>query len=162
MITRRTLLGTGLAAVALSPFARGGDVPRAAMVESPLIYLTPLKSDGAESRCQAEIWFALHDGSMYVVTPDDAWRTEAIRLGLDQARIWIGDVGNWKRANERYRSLPVVETSANIETDEAVHEQVLTAMGEKYADEWGTWGPRFRNGLADGSRTMLKYTPMVA
>ena len=162
MITRRTLLVTGAAAVALAPYTRAGDTLKAAMAESPLIYLSPLKSDGGESRCQAEIWFALHAGAMYVVTPDDAWRTEAIRRGLERARIWIGDVGNWRRANERYRNLPVIETSASIETDVAVREQVLAVMGEKYADEWETWGPRFRNGLADGSRTMLKYEPDVA
>ena len=45
MITRRTLLGTGVAAVVLAPLARGGDALRAAMAESPLIYLTPLKTE---------------------------------------------------------------------------------------------------------------------
>ncbi len=162
MITRRTLLGTGVAAVALAPFARGGDALHTAMTESPLIYLTPLRSDGGESRCQAEIWFALHEGSMYVVTRSDAWRTEAIRRGLGRARIWVGDMGNWRRANERYRTLPMVETTASIETNEAVWEQVLGVMGDKYADEWSKWGPRFRNGLAEGSRAMLKYRPDVA
>ena len=159
MITRRTLLGTGVAAVVLAPLARGGDALRAAMAESPLIYLTPLKTGGAESRCQAEIWFALHEGSMCLVTLSDAWRTEAIRRGLNRARIWVGDVGNWKRAGGRYRNLPVVEATASIETDAARREQALATMGAKYADEWPTWGPRFRNGIADGSRVMLKYQP---
>ncbi len=162
MITRRTLLGTGIATIVLTPFARAVKAPHAAMTQSPLIYLTPLKSDGGESRCQAEIWFALYEGSMFVVTRNDAWRTEAIRRGLDRARIWVGDLGNWRRANERYRSLPVVEATASIETDADVREGVLAVMGKKYADEWGTWGPRFRNGLAEGSRTMLKYRPDLA
>jgi hypothetical protein len=34
---------------------------------------------------------------------------------------------------------------------------VLDAMGDKYPLEWVIWGPRFRNGLADGSRVMLRY-----
>ena len=162
MISRRTLLGTAATAVLVVPFARGSEALRSAMAESPLIYLTPLQSSGAESRCQAEIWFAWHAGAMYVVTRADAWRTEAIRAGLDRARVWVGDVGNWRRADGRYRDLPAVETTASIETDEARREQVLAAMGEKYADEWATWGPRFRSGLADGSRAMLKYQPDVA
>ncbi|MDE0063277.1 MAG: hypothetical protein OXU72_10875 [Gammaproteobacteria bacterium] len=162
MITRRTLLGTAVAAAVVSPFARGNEALQAAMAESQLIYLTPLQSSGAESRCQAEIWYALHEGAMYVVTATDAWRTEAVRRGLTRARVWVGDVGNWRRADGRYRNLPVVEATASVEMDAARHEQVLTAMGEKYADEWPTWGPRFRNSLADGSRVMLKYQPDAA
>lgn len=162
MITRRTLLGTAVAAAVVAPFAHGDEPLQAAMAESRLIYLTPLQSSGAESRCQAEIWYVLHDGSMYVVTATDAWRTEAIRRGLTQARVWVGDVGNWRRADGRYRTLPAVEATASVETDATRREQVLAAMGEKYADEWPTWGPRFRNSLADGSRVMLKYQPDLA
>ena len=162
MITRRTLLGTAVATALVSPFVRGNAAVQTAMAESPLIYLTPLQSTGAESRCQAEIWYALHEGAMYVVTQADAWRSEAIRQGLDRARIWVGDVGNWRRADERYRNLPVVEATASIETNASRQEQVLASMGEKYADEWPTWGPRFRNALADGTRVMLKYQPNAA
>ena len=162
MITRRTLLATGAAAVVWAPLARGGDTLRAAMAESPLIYLTPLQTGGAESSCQAEIWFALHEGAMYVVTKTDAWRTEAIRRGLNRTRIWVGDVGNWRRANGQYKNLPVVEATASVEMDAAHREGVLASMGDKYADEWPTWGPRFRNSLADGSRVMLKYQPDLA
>ena len=159
MITRRTLLGTALAVPFVSPFARADDTLQTAMAESPLIYLTPLQSSGAESSCQAEIWFALHDGALYVVTASDAWRSEAIHRGLDRARIWVGDVGNWHRADGRHRDLPAIEATASIELDPARREPVLAAMGVKYADEWPTWGPRFRNGIADGSRVMLKYQP---
>ena len=162
MITRRTLLGTAVAAAVVAPFARGNEALQTAMAESRLIYLTPLQSSGAESRCQAEIWYAVHEGAMFVVTRTDAWRSEAIRRGLDRARIWVGDVGNWRRADGRYRNLPVVETTASVEMDAARREQVLAAMGVKYADEWPTWEPRFRNALADGSRVMLKYQPDLA
>lgn len=162
MITRRTLLGTAAAAALVAPFARGNEALQTAMSESPLIYLTPLQSSGAESRCQAEIWYALHEGAMYVVTATEAWRSEAIRRGLDRARIWVGDVGGWHGADGSYRNLPVVEATASVELDAARREQVLAAMGVKYADEWPTWGPRFRNALADGSRVMLKYQPDLA
>ncbi len=165
MITRRNLLGSAATAatVAILPrFAQANEALATAMAESRLIYLTPLQSSGAESRCQAEIWFALHEGAMYVVTRTDAWRTEAVRRGLDRARVWVGDAGNWRRANGRYKEFPVVETAVSIETDAAHRERVLTTMGVKYADEWPTWGPRFRKGLADGSRVMLKYRPEFA
>ena len=39
--------------------------------------------------------------------------------------------------------------------------RALEAFGAKYADEWGSWGPRFRDGLADGSRVLLRYRPLA-
>ena len=163
MISRRTLLKTSAAAAAALPLlpvlGRAEPGWRAAAEASPLIYLTPILSNGAESRCQAEIWFASFGGAMYVVTATEAWRAQAIRQGLSQARIWVGDVGTWHRADGGYKALPMVGANASIETDAAVQGQVLEVMGGKYSAEWDTWGPRFRNGLADGSRVMLKYEP---
>ena len=162
MITRRSILGAAAVVAVLPRFARAGGTLADAMANSRLIYLTPLKTSGAESRCQAEIWFALHEGAMYVVTRTDVWRAEAVRRGLNRARVWVGDVGNWRRANGRYKELPVVEAAVSIEADADRREQILATMGVKYADEWSTWGPRFKNSLADGSRVMLKYQPDLA
>ena len=162
MISRRTLLKISAAAAAvplLPVLGRAEPSWRAAADTSPLIYLTPIQSNGAESRCQAEIWFASFGGAMYVVTATAAWRAQAIRQGLTQARIWVGDVGMWQRADGGYKALPMVGATASIETDAAVQEQVLEVMGGKYSAAWDTWGPRFRNGLTDGSRVMLKYEP---
>ena len=162
MISRRTLLKTSAAAAALPLLpVRGWAEPdwRAAAETSPLIYLSPIQSNGTESRCQAEIWFASFGGAMYVVTAADAWRAQAIRQGLSKARVWVGDVGNWRRSDGGYKALPAVSTAASIETDATVQGQVLEVMGGKYSAGWDTWGPRFRNGLADGSRVMLKYEP---
>ena len=82
-----------------------------------------------------------------------------MRQGLSGARIWVGDVGPWRDAGGKHKALPAVDARASLEADAAVHSQVLAVMGDKYSDEWDTWGPRFRNGLADGSRVMLKYEP---
>ena len=162
MISRRTLLKTSAAAAALPllpAIGRAGPSWRDAAEASPLNYLTPIQSNGAESRCQAEIWFATVAGAMYVVTAAEAWRAEAVRQGLSGARIWIGDVGPWHGSAGKYKALPAVDARASVESDAAVHSQVLEAMGAKYSAEWDTWGPRFRNGLADGSRVMLRYEP---
>ena len=161
MIDRRTLLKfslTGLVA-AVMPSRLWADVATG-LAESALIYITPLKQDGTESSCQAEVWFQLHDGAMYVVTSNKAWRSVAIGKGLSSARVWVGDVGQWKSADGKYKALPVVTTQAAIVGDKAVQATVLAKMGAKYSAEWGTWGPRFNDGLADGSRVMLRYTPV--
>ena len=153
MQRRELVLGSFAALAATALPARGA-------AESPLIYISPMKSDGGLSRCQAEVWFALHGGDYYVVTAADAWRARAIERGLSAAQIWVGDVGQWRWANGRHRSLPRLRASGSMIDDPALVEVVLQRLGEKYADEWGTWGPRFRNGLASGQRVMLRYRHM--
>ena len=98
---------------------------------------------------------------MFVVTASDAWRTRAIRQGLTGARIWVGEFGNWKESEERYRSVPGFDSIGEIETDPGEHERVLDLYGDKYTLQWIVWGPRFRNALKAGSRTMLRYRPQV-
>ena len=126
---------------------------------SPLLYLSPLQSNGTLSKCQAEVWFVAHESNYYVVTAADAWRAKAITRGLTQAQVWVGDVGAWGSADGKWRDLPTVMTQASLEGDAPMHDRLLTIFGRKYADEWGTWGPRFKQGLVDGSRVMLKYSP---
>lgn len=160
MISRRILLKSTAAAALLPMLGRAQTSWRQAAEESSLIYLTPLQSNGAESSCQAEIWFAAVEGDFYVVTEAGAWRSQAIGKGLTRTRIWVGDVGMWKDSDGAYKSLPMLEASAAQETDTAVQEKVLEAMGGKYSgDGWDRWGPRFRTGLAEGSRVMLRYSP---
>jgi hypothetical protein len=124
--------------------------------ETAVIYLTPLKNDGAESACQAEVWFTHHQGEIFVVTASDAWRARAIGAGLSRARIWIGDVGVWN-SDARYKVLPSVDVVGDQILDASRQAQVLEQFGDKYSLEWIVWGARFRKGLADGSRVMLRY-----
>lgn len=149
------LLATGLGG--LAPVAANVSPAVAFLDKSQLIYLSPLKSDGSESACHGEVWFVHHADEVYVVTRSDAWRAEAIRRGLRRAAIWIGEFGVWKRAKNRYRSAPYLVIEGRLEEDPAAHTAVLERYAEKYADEWGSWGPRFRKGLAEGSRVMLRY-----
>lgn len=166
MLTRRKILSSGLA-VGLLGFLRPPAGRAAApdgslqesLVESDLVYLTPLRSDGTESRCQAEIWFTYDGADLFVVTASEAWRAEAVRLGLVDARIWVGDMGNWKRTDGRYRQFPALETRATFVEDGETQKAVLELFGDKYPLSWIRWGPKFRNGLADGSRVMIRYQP---
>lgn len=128
------------------------------LANSPLVYLTPLKSDGEESRCKAEIWFAYDGSDIFVVTEPDRWRARAVDQGLTRARIWVGDFGVWTRSNGAFRQAPELMATASIETGADVHAQILAIMGEKYADTgWARFGEPFRTGLADGSRVMIRY-----
>ena len=133
-----------------------------ALAKTPIVYLSPIQSSGEESTCHAEIWFAHAGTDVYVVTPATAWRTRAIEKGLDRARIWVGDHGVWRR-NSKFKSAPSYLSKASIvpKGDSAI-ERGLAIMGEKYASDWAKWGPRFRAGLKDGSRVMLRYQPVGA
>jgi len=133
---------------------------RQALAKSRLVYLSPLRKNGLESTCHAEVWFAARGDDFYVVTSATAWRNEAIGKGLDRARVWLGDYGVWK-GNDLFKSAPsYVAKSSVVAGGDAAIELSLEAFGEKYASEWGKWGPRFRNGLQDGSRVMLRYQPV--
>jgi hypothetical protein len=162
-MNRRSLLlngGTLAAGLMLTgPFNRAAANGNAlaALSKSPLIYQTTLKRNGQESACQAEVWFASQGSNIYVVTAVDAWRSQAVTRGLTRSRIWVGDMGQWKDTDGGYRSLPMMEADGSFETNKTVQADVLALFGRKYSDEWGTWGPRFRRGLNDGSRVMLKY-----
>ncbi|MEM6709916.1 MAG: hypothetical protein AAF648_14140 [Pseudomonadota bacterium] len=124
---------------------------------SNLIYLTPIRSDGTESRCQAEIWFQEDSGRAVVCTKSDAWRARAILNGLTETQIWVGDVGVWTRSRGAYRKLPGGRATGSVLTGAAAQERVLKKLAAKYRREWGVWGPRFKRGLNDGTRIMLSY-----
>ncbi len=130
-----------------------------AQAESHLIYISPFKSNGELSRCQAEVWYVQDGTDMVVVTASNAWRARAIAQGLTRAQVWVGDVGQWQRSDGEYKNLPSTVASGAQVDDTMEHARVLQIFGSKYADEWGTWGPRFSNGLADGTRVMLRYRP---
>ena len=165
MITRRRLLartGAGLAGLALAPQLAAEAAPvsgsrlPAAADGSDLIYLSPIRSNGELSRCQAEVWFVREADDLYVVTAADAWRARAVGQGLTRTRVWLGDVGEW-HGNPGYRQLPQLDMNAGLVTDTDSHARILEVFGGKYRLEWVVWGSRFRNGLADGSRVLLRY-----
>jgi hypothetical protein len=166
MVTRRSLLKYSLAAPivastlpALQVYA--GAPLNSTINSSPLIYLTPIQSNGAVSKCQAEVWYVYDKVDMYVCTSVKTWRARAIAQGLDRARIWVGDHGVWKNANGSYKTLPQVETQATVVADEPVVQKALDLFGDKYSVEWVLWESRFRSGLTDGSRVMLRYRPLT-
>lgn len=165
MITRRVLLKFSGAALAIGTAVRHvnaaplPDTARTALDQSDVVYLTPLKRDSSESTCHAEVWFVFDDSDLFVVTSSKAWRATAVTRGLTRARLWVGEFGEWKGAKEAYRSAPELLASAALVGDAETHARVLERFGEKYRVEWLYYGPKFREGLQDGSRVMLRYTP---
>jgi len=137
---------------------------QAAIETSELIYITPIKSDGNESSCHAEVWFCADGADLFVVTKQELWRSQAVKRGLDRARIWVGDFGVWKRSHGAFRQAPsFLARAEHISTDAEAVERTLKAMSAKYANGgWSTYGPIFKQGLSDGSRVLLRYRPLAA
>lgn len=147
-----------LAGLTLATSSRAADI-REELQDSDLIYLTAIQSNGRDSRCQAEIWYVWDDQDIYVCTRTDAWRTQAIVQGLQHSRIWVGDLGNWTRTDGAYKALPMIEASGSIITDKTQHASALELFGDKYPISWLRYKSIFTDGLADGSRSLLRYRP---
>ena len=167
-VSRRSLLrGAVLAAGTLAlPVLPGvasayehSQAARDAIANSPLVYVSPLRGDGSESRCHGEVWFVADGLDLLVVTGAERWKAEAIRKKLDRARLWVGDFGVWKRAGDSFKQAPSFVTRASIDSSPTVHTRALASFGSKYPDGWDEWEPRFRNGLKDGSRVLIRYAP---
>ena len=170
MIDRRTFLAAALAllawpfrgaARAADPAEIRGDLRRA-LTESPYVYVSPLRSDGRESTCHGEVWFGWIDGAVIVITGSTRWKARSLTVGLDRARIWVGDHGRWKRVvgrDEGFRQAPSFEVRASAVRDEALLDRLLAIFEEKYPDEIEKWRDRMRRGYADGSRVLIRYVP---
>lgn len=151
-----------LVAPALAPRVFAAEAPAiAALDKSQLVYICPTLADGSDSRCQAEVWFVHFDDDVFVCTSAKAWRARAVARGLARARMWVGEFGVWKQSDGAYLSAPHMHVEGRLENDTAVQARALEAFGAKYSEEWGSWGPRFRDGLADGSRVLLRYRPLA-
>ena len=186
MIRRRDLLGAGLGLLLtptaifarprhpalvrplqLRPVSRLALAPEIEreLAKSPYVYISPLGSDGAESRCHGEVWYAWIDGAVVIITKTTTWKARSLGRGLDRARIWVGDHGRWKRTvgrNDAFRSGPSFTAKASITRDAALLDRLIERFESKYPDEIGNWRDRMRAGFGDGSRVLIRYGPESA
>jgi len=172
---RRFLTRLGVGAFGLACALPGGprpviakqpesaSLPVALLEQSPFVYISPLRSDGKESSCHAELWYAWIDDSIVVTVARDRWKATALTRGLDRARIWVGDHGRWKTTfggrNEDFLGAPNFFAKAEQVEDKEMIERLLTIYGRKYPDEIAKWREPMRSGNADGSRIMIRYRP---
>jgi hypothetical protein len=170
-LTRRELLGGALAGAGLwlllpgvAPANTLAPELIAALEKSPLVYISPLKKDGTESRCHGEVWFAWDRDSVVIVTSKDRWKAKALTRGLDRARIWVADYGRIHfGAEKKLAAAPKFTARARVDSDPEAFARILPVYARKYPDEWASkWEARFKQGMADGSRVLIRYTPEVS
>jgi hypothetical protein len=117
------------------------------LASSTFVYISSTRKDGALSR-PAEIWFLWHKGSVYVASAPTTWRARRIRWGRPAAKIWVGKPDG-----------PAFTATGAIVDDPAVNAVLFETFARKYADGWKRWEKSFREGLADGNRVLIRYTP---
>jgi hypothetical protein len=163
LIDRRAFLGGSLGFLLAPAVLVRAAERETALEKSGFVYVSPLVSGGRESTCHAEVWFAWLDGSVVLITGSERWKARALTRGFDRARIWVGDHGRWKKLvgrNESFRAAPKFDARAEPVKDEALLERMLGVYDEKYPEEIGSWRDKMRSGFHDGTRTLIRYTPI--
>ena len=115
---------------------------------SKYVYISSTRKDGNLGK-PAEIWFLYHQGSVYVGSSPKSWRARRIKWGRPQARIWVGQ-----------RDGPSFLATGTIVNDSDVQAILLKTFAEKYPEGWGRYESSFREGFKDGSRVLIRYTPV--
>jgi hypothetical protein len=148
-----TALLNALLALSLLPTPSHAGLPAAiedGLKTSKYIYLSSTRKDGNLGE-PAEIWFLYHQGSVYVGSSPKSWRARRIKWGRPQAKIWVGK-----------RDGPSFAASGKIVDDAEVQAIMLKTFAEKYPEGWGRYERSFRDGFKDGSRVLIRYTPVDA
>lgn len=169
-IDRRTFLAGGAAWLLWPGHGRAahheggfGAKHQALLRDSPFVYVSPLRSDGEESRCHGEVWYAWLDGAVYLSAASSTWKARAVAGGLKSARVWVGDHGRWKSRiganNESFRGAPHFDAVVERVTEGDWNERLLATYETKYPGSIDRWRDKMRDGYTSGHRVLLRYTP---
>jgi hypothetical protein len=118
-----------------------------ALESSKYVYIQTERKDGTLGS-PAEIWFMFHDDAVWVVSPTTTHRVKRIEAGRTKAKIAIGKTDG-----------PAFNATGSIVKDPAANEVLFETFAKKYADGWSSFENTFRDGLANGSRALIKYEP---
>lgn len=115
---------------------------------SRYVYIASNRKDGSYGK-PAEIWFMYHQGAVWVASPPTTWRARRIRAGRPRAKIAVGKVDG-----------PTFTATGSLVVDQTVYDELFRTFARKYPDGWPRYEQRFRSGLADGTRVLIKYQPV--
>jgi hypothetical protein len=170
-LDRRGFLAAALALLAAPRASFAGedagaalpDAARSALPGSEFVYVSPLRRDGSESACHAEVWYGWLDDAVVLITSRESWKARSVARGLDRARLWVGSHGRWKTPlgkSDDFLRAPSFVGRARVSKDPALLERLLVVYEKKYPAEIGRWRDRFRAGLASGERVLIVYQPV--
>lgn len=146
----RLLIAAVIGALLVAPRAHAGGVSPAlqkALAQSTYVYIASTRKSGKLGK-PAEIWFMYHDGAVYVASPPTTWRVRRIKAGRTAARIAVGKPDG-----------PSFMATGAIVNAPDLYPVLFATYARKYGAGWARFEQRFRSGLKDGSRLLIKYTP---
>jgi len=134
-----------------------------ALEGSKFVYVSPLRSDGSESRCHGEVWYGWIDDAVVLNTAPTTWKGRALEKGLTRTRIWVGDYGRvgGLRGSDKFRAGPSFEAEASRVTDRAVNDRLLAIFDKKYPGSIDRWRDKMREGFETGERVAIRYSPLT-
>jgi general stress protein 26 len=118
-----------------------------ALDSSKYVYIQSTRKDGAPGKA-AEIWFMHHNGAVWVASPVTTYRVKRIKAGQTKAKIAVGKSDG-----------PSFTAKGSLVKDPEVNKVMFEMYAKKYANDWSSYEKKFREGLTDGSRTLIKYEP---
>ena len=118
-----------------------------ALDSSKYVYIQSTRKDGKLSKA-AEIWFMPYNGAVWVASPPTTYRVKRIKAGQTKAKIAVGKTDG-----------PSFNAKGSIVKDPEVNKVLFEVFAKKYGSGWSSLEKKFRDGLADGSRVLLKYEP---
>jgi hypothetical protein len=119
------------------------------LANSRYVYISSLRENRTFGK-PAEIWFLLHDDAVWVGTPPESWRAKRIKAGRATAKIAVGSADG-----------PVFYARGKIVQDPKVEELLFQTFAKKYPEGWPKHEEGFRKGFADGSRILIRYSPII-
>ena len=146
---RRAAIVTTIVATLIAVSAHAALSPdlEKALANSKYVYISSTRKDGSMSK-PAEIWFMYQNGAVYVASPPTTWRVRRIKAGRPQAKIAVGSPTG-----------PSFTATGTIVNDPSLYPVLFETYAKKYPDGWSSYEDKFRSGLKDGSRVLIKYTP---
>jgi hypothetical protein len=117
------------------------------LASAKYVYIATQRKDGSFGK-PAEIWFMWHDGAVWVGTPPTTWRVKRIKHKRPNAKIAVGKADG-----------PSFEAVGSIVKDAKVADLLRETYAKKYPDRWPGFAEKFKEGLKDGSRVLVKYVP---
>jgi hypothetical protein len=117
------------------------------LAESKYVYIQSERKNGSFGQ-PAEIWFLVHDGSVYVGSKKTSWRAKRIAAGRTAAKIHVF-----------LPSGPSFDAVGKIVDDPAIWKLLFEAYAKKYPDGWPSYEKTFREGAKDGTQALIRYSP---
>jgi hypothetical protein len=146
----RRVLTALIASIVVAGVASATELPadvRDKLASSTYVYISTQRKDGTFGK-PAEIWFMWYDGAVWVGTPPTTWRVKRIKHHRPNAKIAVGKPDG-----------PSFDAVGSIVKDEKVAAKLFETYAKKYPDRWPGYEEKFRTGIKDGSRVLVKYLP---